>query len=154
MLRKKGRYILILLLIIFIWSYTHNKDKVKKQLINNIHTLIDSIRVQDYFKISTLLDDNSSRNISVDDIKNFTQNFKIDRDFNVKIKNYDDNKVEGNFGNKIEEHNFTIILKEQNNTMKYTNIKIDNKELKANSPTFPIISEQANQQTTQSMQSK
>ena len=138
MLRKKGRYILALLIILFIWSYFHKKSEFKKLLTNNLNTLIDSIRVQDYFKISNQLDSNNSKVITLDKIKEFSQNLQIDSGFKLKIDDYEDNKLIGKIKDNSKEHNFTILYKEENNTIKYSYIKIDNNELKAPILQFPI----------------
>ena len=138
MLRKKGRYILALLIILFIWSYFHKKSEFKKLLTNNLNTLIDSIRVQDYFKISNQLDSNNSKIIPLDKIKEFSQNLQIDSGFKLKIDDYEDNKLIGKIKDNSKEHNFTILYKEENNTIKYSYIKIDNNELKAPILQFPI----------------
>jgi len=138
LLRKKGRYILALLIILFIWSYFHKKSEFKKLLTNNLNTLIDSIRVQDYFKISNQLDSNNSKVITLDKIKEFSQNLQIDSGFKLKIDDYEDNKLIGKIKDNSKEHNFTILYKEENNTIKYSYIKIDNNELKAPILQFPI----------------
>ena len=138
MLRKKGRYILALLIIFFIWSYFHKKSEFKKLLTNNLNTLIDSIRVQDYFKISNQLDSNNSKVITLDKIKEFSQNLQIDSGFKLKIDDYKDSKLIGKIKDNSKEYNFTILYKEENNTIKYSYIKIDNNELKAPALQFPI----------------
>ncbi len=137
MLRKKGRYIILILIIFSIWHYYNEKKREKYLIKKEIHQLIDAIRVQDYDAIYAKLDKNISQRISLDSIQKFANSFDISRDFKIELKDYDDNKIEGLIKNS-NEHNFTIERVEYNNTYYFKNISIGNKILKPENFSFPV----------------
>jgi len=137
LLRKKGKYILLIIIIFVIWHYYNKKKQERYFIKKEVHQLVDAIRVQDYDAIYKFLDKNISKNISIDNLQKFSNNFNFNRDFKIKLKDYDDNKIEG-FIKDSNEHNFTINRVEYNNTYYFKTISIDNKTLKPDSFNFPI----------------
>jgi len=137
LLRKKGRYILLIIIIFAIWHYYNKKKQERYFIKKEVHQLVDAIRVQDYDKIYELLDKNISKNISLDSLQKFSNNFTFNRDFKIKLKDYNNNEIKG-YIKDSNEHNFTINRVEYNNTYYFKTISIDNKTLKPDSFSFPI----------------
>jgi len=140
---KKG-YILLAIIAIIIYNYNNYKKLKEKEFYTNIlNQHITNIRHQDYFAIHSNLDGNLSKEISIEDIKKFTQAANIKKRDKIILNeiNKDENKIEL-IGELVQENgkkdiNFTIVKYE--NEFKVLSQKIGDNALKPSKVSFPII---------------
>ncbi len=138
---KKG-YIILGLFVFSIYYYFHYQTQKNIEfLTKKITQIITDIRREDYFKLHQQL--MYPNKISIENIKNFSSKFSLNRDLKVKLKNFEniDNIIKLNALIKNNDLSLPIkiTLQENNNNFKIVYLNIGNNTLEDNNFSFPII---------------
>ena len=140
---KKG-YIYLTIIALAIYGYISYKNSKEREHYSTIvNSMITDIRREDYFAIHSKLSNNLKSKISIEDIKNYCQSLKLNKQssFDLKhIKKEDENiTLSGIVTTDKKQQELYTTLQESNDTYTILSQKIGKSELKAKKVSFPIV---------------